>query len=87
MSLATLEFSNRRHRQQLVVRSTDEIGAARVAVKAVLTTKKRGRLEFPCAGTFCILFSHEKYVIERQPENKRHQIKGKINQGITVLFS
>ena len=55
MSLATLEFSNRRHRQQLVVRSTDEIGAARVAVKAVLTTKKEVDWNFRVPGVLVLL--------------------------------
>ena len=86
MSLAILEFSNRRHRQQLVVRSTDEIGAARVAVKAVLTTKKRSTGISVCRDLLHT-FQHEKYVIERQQKNKRQQIKGKTNQGITVLFT
>ena len=52
MSLATLEFPNRQHRQQLVVRSTDEIGAARVAVKAVLTTKEKVDWNFRVPGPF-----------------------------------
>ena len=56
MSLATLEFSNRRHRQQLVVRSTDEIGAARVAVKAVLTTQKEVDWNFR-VPKFLVLFA------------------------------
>ena len=34
----------------------------------IYLNKEKVDWNFLCAGTFCILFSHEKYVIERQQE-------------------
>ena len=70
MSLATLEFSNRQQRQQSVVRSTDEIGAARVAVKAVLTTKNSSTGISVCRDLLRT-FAQQKYSKHDNKKNKR----------------
>ena len=68
-------LTNRQYRQQLVASSTAGC-ASRGAIRRCCQLKRRPRLYFPRAGTFCILFSHEKYETERLENKYKPTVQG-----------
>ena len=71
-------YANRQYRQQLVVRSADEVCTARDAKRRYCQFQKAVMTNFVLCRVLCYFLSHRKQVEQDCKKNARQQIKGKI---------